>query len=56
VVVDSFVSDGLLDVGDVPVNEDAWEEQLFVTEKGLAFLEHWEFEADEADEDGGSRA
>jgi hypothetical protein len=35
------------------VGEDEWEERLFVTEKGLAFLEHWKFEDGEADEDGG---
>jgi DNA-binding MarR family transcriptional regulator len=55
-VVDSFVNDELLDVDYEQVGEDECEELLFVTEKGLAFLEHWEFEADRTDEDGGSQA
>jgi hypothetical protein len=36
------------------VGEEEWEQQLRLSVKGLAFLEHWQFEADVADDEGGS--
>jgi hypothetical protein len=55
-VIDDFVDDELLRVDHEEVGEGGWEEQLVVTMKGLTSLEHWQFEADGVDEEGGAQA
>lgn len=50
-VVDEFVSGDLLHEDVEEVGPEEWEQRLYVTSNGLAFLEHWEFEADEVDDE-----
>jgi len=49
-VVKDFLEQELLDTEVEQVGEDEYEQQLYLTAKGLAFLEHWQFEVDD---DGG---
>lgn len=50
-VVEEFLSGDLLHEDVEEVGPEEWEQRLYVTSNGLAFLEHWEFEADEADDE-----
>lgn len=50
-MVKEFLDGGLLNEEVEEVGSNEWEQQLYLTSDGLAFLEHWEFEADEADDE-----
>lgn len=49
-VVDEFLGGELVEIEPEEVVPGEWEQQLCLTVKGLAFLEHWQFEADADDE------
>jgi hypothetical protein len=50
-VMDEFLKGDLLHEDVEEVGPDEWEQRLYVTSHGLALLEHWEFEADEVDDE-----
>jgi hypothetical protein len=50
-VVEEFLSGDLLHEDVEEVGPEEWEQRFYVTSNGLAFLEHWEFELAEADDE-----